>query len=99
MAKSDISPTAAYPAAAAGVDLAEICITSAGTLRDGAAPEGAFTLPDVPGVAVRIAAGGGEKCQRCWKVLPEVGTVAAHPELCRPCADAVDARADRQSRG
>ena len=31
----------------------------------------------------------GDKCARCWRVLPEVGTVAAHPELCRRCADAV----------
>src|SRR5258708_35294313 len=99
MAKSDISPTAAYPAAAAGVDLAAICITSAGALRDGAAPEGAFTPPDVPGVAVRIAAGGGEKSQRCWKVLPGGGTVAAPPELWRRRGDAVGARADGPSRG
>ncbi len=38
-------------------------------------------------VAVRPAAGA--KCERCWKVLPEVGSVAAHPTLCRRCADAV----------
>jgi len=31
----------------------------------------------------------GEKCARCWKVLPEVGTHAAHPGLCGRCADAV----------
>jgi isoleucyl-tRNA synthetase len=40
------------------------------------------------GVSVRRAA--GEKCARCWKVLPEVGSVAAHPTLCRRCADAVE---------
>jgi isoleucyl-tRNA synthetase len=49
--------------------------------------------------AVTIAGGGtatvadvapGEKCARCWKVLPEVGAVAAHPALCRRCADAVE---------
>ena len=32
----------------------------------------------------------GTKCVRCWRVLPEVGTVAAHPSLCLRCADAVD---------
>ena len=31
----------------------------------------------------------GVKCARCWRVLPEVGDVAAHPELCLRCADAV----------
>jgi isoleucyl-tRNA synthetase len=32
----------------------------------------------------------GTKCVRCWRVLPEVGTVAAHPSLCLRCADAVE---------
>jgi len=45
----------------------------------------------VTGIAVRIAVAAGEKCQRCWKVLPEVGTVPDHPELCIRCADAVTA--------
>ncbi|MDR3505801.1 MAG: isoleucine--tRNA ligase [Acidocella sp.] len=32
----------------------------------------------------------GQKCERCWKVLPEVGSNAKHPTLCRRCCDAVD---------
>jgi isoleucyl-tRNA synthetase len=32
----------------------------------------------------------GAKCMRCWRVLPEVGSVAAHPTLCLRCADAVE---------
>jgi isoleucyl-tRNA synthetase len=40
------------------------------------------------GVTVDRAA--GEKCARCWRVLEEVGSVAAHPTLCLRCADAVD---------
>jgi isoleucyl-tRNA synthetase len=32
----------------------------------------------------------GDKCVRCWRVLPEVGTVAAHPTLCLRCADVVE---------
>ncbi|HSK39743.1 MAG TPA: zinc finger domain-containing protein [Arenibaculum sp.] len=31
----------------------------------------------------------GEKCGRCWRILPEVGTVEGHPDLCGRCADAV----------
>ncbi len=27
----------------------------------------------------------GTKCDRCWRVLPEVGASAAHPTLCRRC--------------
>jgi len=33
----------------------------------------------------------GAKCDRCWRVLPEVGQSAAHPTLCRRCEAVVDA--------
>jgi len=29
------------------------------------------------------------KCARCWRLLPDVGTVEAHPTLCGRCAEAV----------
>ena len=32
----------------------------------------------------------GEKCARCWRVLPEVGQQPGHPTLCVRCADAVE---------
>jgi isoleucyl-tRNA synthetase len=80
-----------YVAALEGLDLAEICITSAAEARAGEPPEGSFTLPDVPGVGVTVGLAPGEKCQRCWKVLPEVGEVEGHPDLCGRCAEAVDA--------
>ncbi|MBM3487756.1 MAG: isoleucine--tRNA ligase [Alphaproteobacteria bacterium] len=80
----------AHRAALAGLDLAEIAITSGATLADGPPPAGAFTLPDVAGIAVVAGRAVGEKCERCWKVLPDVGSVAAHPGLCGRCADAVE---------
>jgi isoleucyl-tRNA synthetase len=89
-AHADVTADEAIVAAFAGIDLAEICITSSGMLRTAPVEPDAFTLPDVPGIGVRIAPATGEKCQRCWKVLPEVGTIKAHPDLCRRCADAVD---------
>ncbi|WP_300785258.1 isoleucine--tRNA ligase [Enhydrobacter sp.] len=79
-----------YLAAMKGIDLAEICITSAGDLAAGEAPAGAFTLPDVVGVAVVPALASGEKCARCWQVLPEVGQSPSHPLLCRRCEAAVE---------
>jgi isoleucyl-tRNA synthetase len=33
----------------------------------------------------------GQKCERCWRVLPEVGTNATHPALCVRCCEAVGA--------
>ena len=36
-----------------------------------------------------VTAAPGEKCVRCWKVLPEVGSHAAHPGLCLRCVEVV----------
>ena len=74
-----------------GVDMAEIAITSGVALRAGPAPADAFTLPDAPGVGVVVRPAEGAKCQRCWRVLPDVGAVEAHPDVCRRCAGAVAA--------
>ncbi|MEH6402231.1 MAG: isoleucine--tRNA ligase [Sneathiella sp.] len=70
--------------------LDDICITSGLTLSGGNTPEDAFALDDVPGVAVVSALANGEKCERCWKTLDEVGTFVAHETLCGRCADVVD---------
>ena len=69
---------------------AELAIVSDLTLSTEPPPEGAFTLPEVPDVAVAFAPAPGEKCARCWKVLPEVGSDQKHPSLCRRCVDAVE---------
>jgi isoleucyl-tRNA synthetase len=74
----------------AGVDLAEVSITSDIRVMEGPVPEGAFTLEDVAGVGVISALAEGEKCERCWRVLPEVGKDPEHPTVCGRCADAVD---------
>ena len=79
-----------YIDALAGIDLAEISITSGAELIEGAAPDGAFTLPDVAGVGVTPHLADGEKCERCWKVSDDVGSHAAHPTVCARCADAVE---------
>ncbi|MGG5889882.1 isoleucine--tRNA ligase [Falsiroseomonas sp. HC035] len=51
----------------------EILIVSQATVSQGA------QTAAVPTVAA------GEKCDRCWRVLPEVGQSHAHPTLCRRC--------------
>ena len=66
------------------VDFADVCITSAITLTDAPAPDGAFRLDDVADVAVVFALAPGEKCERCWKILPDVGR-HAHPGVCARC--------------
>jgi isoleucyl-tRNA synthetase len=85
--------TAEHRHALAALDLAEIAITSGIEIREGPAPEGAFTLDEVPGVGVVPAPAAGKKCERCWRVLPEVGRRHDHPSLCLRCADVVAALA------
>lgn len=72
---------AALMGALQGLDLAEICITSDLTLSDTVGPEGAFTLEDVPGVAVINRKATGRKCARSWRVLPEVGSDSDYPDI------------------
>jgi isoleucyl-tRNA synthetase len=81
--------TPAQAAAFAGLSLAEIAITSSAEIVVGEPLADAFRLEDVAGVGVvpRLAEGG--KCQRCWRILPEVGRVPGHDELCARCAEAV----------
>jgi isoleucyl-tRNA synthetase len=68
---------------------AEVAITSGLTLSAAEPPASAFTLEGLAGVAVVPARAPGLKCERCWRVLPEVGTHQDHPGLCDRCADAV----------
>ncbi|MBV8977394.1 MAG: isoleucine--tRNA ligase [Alphaproteobacteria bacterium] len=72
-----------------GIDLAEIAITSGAHLARVAAPDDAFRLEDVPGVAVRFEHARGDKCARCWMILEEVGANPRHRDLCNRCAGAV----------
>ncbi len=45
-------------------------------------------------VAVEITAAQGDKCPRCWN-LRELGTDAAHPEVCARCASVLVESAHR----
>jgi isoleucyl-tRNA synthetase len=77
-----------------GLDFAEIAITSGAHIVTREPPPEAFTLPEVPGVAVTVHHADGDKCARCWMILPEVGENPSHPDLCKRCAGAVGATED-----
>ncbi|CAN0549423.1 unnamed protein product, partial [Laminaria digitata] len=66
----------------------DVCITSDIVLSGDPAPSEAFRLPEVDGVTVVFEKADGEKCQRCWKILPDVGT-HSHPATCKRCNDAL----------
>ena len=69
--------------------LAEFDGEAAAKFSDAKAPGEAFSLPEIPGVHVVIETASGEKCARCWKVLPEIGAADGHEELCNRCVDVV----------
>jgi isoleucyl-tRNA synthetase len=74
-----------------GLDLGEIAITSGAAVSTHEPPADAFRLPDVAGAAVVFHHAEGDKCARCWMILPEVGKNPRHTDLCNRCSDAVDA--------
>ncbi|WP_372624008.1 isoleucine--tRNA ligase [Falsiroseomonas sp.] len=67
---------------------AEICIVSGVALKFGSDHDSATGLL----VGVRADVAPGTKCDRCWRVLPEVGQSHAHPTLCRRCEAVVEAQ-------
>jgi isoleucyl-tRNA synthetase len=70
------------------VSFDDLCITSGIFVSTDVAPKRAFGLDDVADVAVVFARAEGEKCQRCWKILPDVGS-HAHDGVCKRCNEAL----------
>ncbi|NKB28734.1 MAG: isoleucine--tRNA ligase [Rhodobacteraceae bacterium] len=62
----------------------DICITSGVVLSGDPAPAEAFRLPEVAGVGVVFERADGDKCKRCWKILPDVGS-HDHAGACARC--------------
>ncbi len=71
------------------VEWAELAIVSKLTIAEDATRE---RQGDRVGdsLAVHVEVAPGTKCVRCWRVLDEVGSRAAHPGLCLRCTDAVE---------
>jgi isoleucyl-tRNA synthetase len=73
----------------ATVPFDDICITSDVHVSTDAAPEGSFTLDGSDAANVVFAKAVGDKCERCWKILPDVGT-HSHDGVCGRCSEALD---------
>ena len=65
----------------AGVDMAEVAITSGITLVAGEGPAEAFRLADVAGVAVVPQRAAGVKCARSWKYFDPATADADYPDV------------------
>ncbi len=68
------------------IPFSDICITSSIKLSLDKAPEEAFSTEEVKGIKVDFQVASGEKCQRCWKILPEV---TSSSPICGRCDEAL----------
>ena len=91
---------AAMQSAMQGQDMADICITSQIDIRHDAPPSDAFTLDDVTDIGVVPNLAEGQKCQRSWKISPDIGTVDGYPDLSpRDAAAVAEYDAKQNGRG
>ena len=84
-----VADVAASGLADIGEDLRFLCLVSQVRLTAEPAPDEAIAID---GGALRLAVRVSEaaKCARCWHHRPDVGSHAAHPELCGRCVENVD---------
>jgi len=73
-----------------GQELRFVLISSAASIHPAsdAPPEAVVT--ELPGLQLFVRPAPGTKCVRCWHRLEDVGSDAAHPELCGRCVENVD---------
>jgi hypothetical protein len=69
------------------VPMDDICITSGLTVME-VSRRTTRSASTIRGIGVVFHAAEGEKCQRCWKILPDVGS-HAHPGVCGRCDGAL----------
>ncbi|GBQ09635.1 isoleucine--tRNA ligase [Swaminathania salitolerans] len=99
-ARLSLPLTEAEQAAFGDIDWEELAIVSQADIRlltnapslyiDEAGPSGTEGLV-APHPGPEVAEAEGNKCLRCWRILPEVGSVDGHPGLCLRCGDVVAA--------
>ena len=68
------------------IPFADICITSSIELSLDKAPKSAFSSEEAMGISIDFLVASGEKCQRCWKILPEVNVANS---ICGRCDEAL----------
>jgi isoleucyl-tRNA synthetase len=76
-----------------GEELRFVLITSGAHVHAAEARPDAAVAADVEGAEhlwLHVHPSTAPKCVRCWHKRPDVGSVAAHPELCSRCASNVD---------
>ncbi|MFM7785575.1 MAG: class I tRNA ligase family protein, partial [Gammaproteobacteria bacterium] len=80
-----------------GEELRFVLITSTASIAPlESAPADAATA-EMPGLRLIVRPAAGSKCVRCWHRREDVGSHAAHPELCGRCISNVDGPGERRA--
>lgn len=72
------------------VDYAELAITSSLNISVEVIPSTAFTSADFNHLGIHVSVAPGCKCERCWRVLEEVGNHPTHTTLCNRCIHVIE---------
>jgi len=73
-----------------GNELRFVLITSTAQVQPLSAATESAVATEVPGLKLQIARSGHAKCARCWHHRADVGSHAAHPELCERCVENIE---------
>ncbi len=73
-----------------GDELRFVLITSQAALAPLADAPDEAVATEVPGLKLRILKSAEAKCARCWHFRADVGSHAAHPDICGRCVDNIE---------
>lgn len=79
-----------------GAELRFVMLTSTAKVVSTTKPPAEAVTTDVEGLWLTVTATQFKKCERCWHHREEVGTIAAHPELCERCVSNVDGKGEER---
>ena len=73
-----------------GDELRFVLITSQATLAPLAEAGEQAVETEVPGLKLQIVKSDAAKCARCWHLRADVGSHAAHPDICGRCVENIE---------
>ena len=73
-----------------GNELRFVLITSAATVAPLSAAPADAVESELPGLKLQVVKSSHAKCGRCWHFRADVGSNAAHPELCGRCVENIE---------
>ncbi len=73
-----------------GNELRFVLITSAATVAPLSTAPADAVASELPGLKLQVVKSSHAKCGRCWHFRADVGSNAAHPELCGRCVENIE---------